>query len=77
MRPVHEGPGERDPLLLAAGQLVRLALLVAREVDELERLADAARDLRLVDALAALEPERDVVARRRGGGTARSSGRPC
>ena len=24
--PVHERPGERDPLLLAAGQLVRLAL---------------------------------------------------
>ena len=38
VRPVDEGAGERDPLLLAAGQLVRLALLVARQVDQLERL---------------------------------------
>ena len=38
--PVDERPGERDPLLLAARQLVRLAPSVAAEVDELEGLGD-------------------------------------
>ena len=74
--PVDEGPGERDALLLAARQLVRLALVVAGEVDEVERLADAPLRLGLLDALPA-EPEGDVARRRRGGGTGRSSGRPC
>ena len=73
--PVHERPGERDPLLLAARQLVRLALLVALEVDELERLADAARDLVLATALGAARTR--CCRRRRGAGTARSAGRPC
>ena len=58
---VDEGPGEGDPLLLAARQLVRLALLVAGQVDELERLAAPAGDLGLLDPLA-LEAEGDVVA---------------
>ena len=50
---VDQGAGQRDPLLLAARQLVRLAPLVAGEVDQLERLADAAGDLRLLDAAGA------------------------
>jgi len=50
--PVHEGPGERDALLLTARQLVRLALVVAAEMDELERLADPPVRVRLLDPLA-------------------------
>ena len=61
VRPVDQRPGERDALLLAAGQLVRAALLVAAEVDQFERLADPPGGLVLGDALA-LEPEGDVVA---------------
>jgi hypothetical protein len=48
-------------LLLAAGELVRLAPLVAREIDELERGTDPPRDVGLRDR-PPLEPERDVVA---------------
>ena len=59
--PVDQGPGERDPLLLAARQLVRLAAFVAGQVDELERFADPPRGLVLGDALA-LQAEGDVVA---------------
>ena len=44
-RVVDDRPGESDALLLAAGQLRRLALLASREVDELEHLADARADL--------------------------------
>ena len=59
--PVDQRPGEGDPLLLAARQLVRLAAFVAGQVDELERFTDPARGLVLGDALA-LQAERDVVA---------------
>ena len=38
-RMVDECAGERDALLLAAGELARLAPLEAREPDELERVA--------------------------------------
>ena len=41
-RVVHERARERDALLLAAGELLRLAASRAREVDELEHLRDAA-----------------------------------
>ena len=76
VRPVHERAGERDPLLLAAGQLVRLALLVAGEVDELERLADpSARSRPCRPSCAAARRRR--CRRRRDAGTGRSSGRPC
>jgi hypothetical protein len=57
---VHERAGERDPLLLAAGELARLALAEPRERDELEHLLDAA--LHVVAAHAAApKPERDVL----------------
>ena len=46
-RPVDERPGKRDPLPLAAGELARLAPLVAAQADHLERLADAPRALGL------------------------------
>ena len=59
-RAVDERAGERDALLLAAGELSRLALAEAAELDELERLADALGDLGLGDLLA-LEPEGDVA----------------
>ena len=42
---VDERPRERDALLLAAGQLVGAALLVAGQVDQLEDLAGPAPDL--------------------------------
>ncbi len=41
-RAVDERPRERDALGLAAGDLGRLALLEARQLDELEHLADPA-----------------------------------
>src|SRR5690606_3034296 len=39
-RPVHERPGDRDPLLLAAGEFVRVTVLLAAEADELQHLGD-------------------------------------
>ena len=62
-RPVDERPGERDALALAAGQLARLALLVALEADHPERLGHPRGTLRLGD-LADHQPVRDVVADR-------------
>ena len=62
-RAVDERAGERDALLLAAGELGGLALAEPAELDELERLADALAHLGLGDLLA-LEPEADVAARR-------------
>ena len=38
--PVHERPGERDPLLLAAGELPGPRVLAALELDEAHGLAD-------------------------------------
>ena len=40
-RPVGEGPGEGDPLLLAAGQLVRPVAGSLAQADELEQVGDA------------------------------------
>ena len=59
-RPVDQGPGEGDPLRLAAGDLGRLARLKAGQLDELEHLGHAALDLGALDALPA-QPERDVL----------------
>ena len=39
---VHQGPGEGDPLLLAAGHLPGPAALVAGQADQAQGLADAA-----------------------------------
>ena len=35
-RPVHEGPGDRHPLLLAAGELVREVVDLLGQADQLE-----------------------------------------
>src|SRR6478735_2779552 len=43
-RPVDEGPGDGNTLLLTTGELVRQALLHARESDELERLGHGLAD---------------------------------
>jgi hypothetical protein len=59
-RTVHERARERDPLLLPAGELSRLALLVAGELDELEDLEHAAAQVAALDAPAA-QAEGDVL----------------
>ena len=53
-------PREGDPLLLAAGELIRPALLVAGQTDELERATDHLAALPLRRLLVA-EAERDVL----------------
>src|SRR3712207_5303483 len=58
-RAVDERAGQRDALLLAAGELRRSPALEAPELDEAQRLRDALADLGLADLLA-LEPEGDV-----------------
>jgi hypothetical protein len=50
--PVDQGPGQGDPLLLAARQLARLAPLPALQLDQGQRLGHPAFDLALVDPLA-------------------------
>ena len=62
-RAVHERAGERDALLLAAGQLRRPALAELPELDDVESLGDAPLDLVLADLLA-LEAEGDVLLHR-------------
>ncbi len=59
-RVIDERAGDGDALLLAAGQLGRLALLDVGEADELERLHDA-RAQRVALDLAAPQPEGDVL----------------
>ncbi len=61
--PVDERAGQRDALLLAAGELAGLALLEVLEAHRPDRLLDAL--LRLLPAdLLDLQPERDVVPHR-------------
>jgi hypothetical protein len=75
-RAVDERAGERDALLLAAGELARLALAEVAELHELERLAVRACGLLLGDLLA-LEAERDVLLDAQVRERARRTGRPC
>ena len=51
---------ERDPLLLAAGELRRAAVVVAVQLHEVEVALDPVADVALRDLLAP-QPERDVV----------------
>ncbi len=60
-RAQDERAGERDALLLAAGELARPALLEAVELDQLERLARRARVDSSFATPPAAQPERDVV----------------
>jgi hypothetical protein len=62
----HERPGERDPLLLATGELPRLARLELGEPDKLERLAGTPSP-RSTREPALLEPVRDVIEHRQMG----------
>ena len=59
-RAVDERAGERDALLLAAGELPRLAAAESLQPDERQHLVDAARAPAAVDALAP-EPKGDVL----------------
>jgi hypothetical protein len=59
-RVVDERPRQGNPLLLAAGELVRLAVLVAGELDEVEHLADATPHL-VVRDLPPAQSEGDVL----------------
>ena len=56
-----ERPGQRDPLLLAAGQLVRVLLDVLGEADQLEQLAGRARGADAGDCPRMPQAEGDVV----------------
>ena len=56
--PVDQRPGQRDPLLLAAGELGRLAPGQCAELDQLEHLVDLRLDV--LDAAPA-QPEGDVL----------------
>ncbi len=60
LRRQDEGPRERHPLLLPAGELARLPLRVVAELDERERLGHPGPMLRLRQPLV-LEPEADVA----------------
>jgi hypothetical protein len=59
----HEGAGQGHALLLAAGELARIALAVAFQPHEPQRLLDAGRGLGLRD-LSHLEPEGHVLGHR-------------
>ena len=61
LRLPHEGPPERDPLALPAGELARLALEQLADVERLRGRVDPATDL-ASRHLAHLETEREVVA---------------
>src|SRR5581483_3868239 len=58
----RERAGERDALLHAAGELMRVAVAGVREADELEQVVDALAPVELVPA-ANPEPELDVLPR--------------
>ena len=60
-RPVDQGPGERDPLLFAAGQFPRPTVFLGGKLDHREDVADPLTDLR-TDQTLHLEAECDVVA---------------
>ena len=56
-RPVGQGPGDRDPLLLATGQLVRPVLRPPAQTHQLQQIADARVALARIRPD---EPERDL-----------------
>ena len=72
----RERAGQRHPLLLAAGDLVRVAVGVVAEADELEQLAGAPAALGRADA-AQPQPELDVLPRGQVAGTGCTPGTPC
>ena len=70
-----DGPGQRDALLLAAGQLPRIAIAEPIELDEGQRVGD--RRLISEPDSAASGAGRRCSGRPSCAGTGRSSGRPC
>ena len=62
-RPRRQGTGQRHPLLLAAGQLVRVAAGQVAQPDQLEHLGDPAAPRRGAGASRS-SPKRDVAGRR-------------
>ncbi len=75
-RPVHERASERDPLLLAAGELPRFAPFEPGEADELERLDDPPVAGRRSSRRGA-GARRRRSRRSRDAGRARTTGRRC
>ncbi len=65
-RPVHERPGEGDALGLAAGDLVRAAVLEAGQLHQVEHLGDPGLDVGVRNLLTA-EAEGDVLVDRQVG----------
>ena len=63
-RPWGEGTGERDPLALAAGQLVGVAVAVVGHADDVQPLRTAPGPIGARDAA---QPERDVAGHRQVG----------
>ena len=72
----HERAGDRDPLLLAARELARVARAQAGEADELEHCVDLFAD-RAPGQAAQLQAEGDVARTPSCGSRARGSGTPC
>ncbi len=50
-RPDHQRAGDREPLLLAAGEVCRMVARPVREIHQRERVVDAGVDLRLPHAV--------------------------
>ena len=72
----RQGPRQRDPLLLPARQLVRVAVALVRQVDQLEQLADALADLG-PSAAAGCAARSRCCRPRSCSGTGRTTGTPC
>ena len=66
----HQGAGQGDALLLPAGELAGLARRVARQLHELQRLADAPPDLGLGARRARRSPNATLSKTRRCGNSA-------
>ena len=77
LRQVDERAGERDALLLPAGELVGLAVDLRARGPTRSSSASTRCLISAFGDLLAAQPEGDVLAARSGAGTARSSGRRC
>ena len=69
-RPVDERPSQRDALALAAGQLARLALVIAFQPDHAQGVLHARRDVRRALTLRTISPYATLSATLRWGNSA-------